>query len=116
MSLQRRRLNCDPTFELEEMILESKPLHKKKKRLARKTKDQGSDGSPQVGLYIENNLKTHFRGKKGPAKLTHFGFAVFPWDSSAVYFQVTIQQRGEKRDSYDRFMQNAQLYCNENNN
>ncbi|XP_048044957.1 serine/threonine-protein kinase 32B-like isoform X3 [Megalobrama amblycephala] len=29
------RLNCDPTFELEEMILESKPLHKKKKRLAK---------------------------------------------------------------------------------
>ncbi|CAL8400250.1 unnamed protein product [Boreogadus saida] len=45
----RRRLNCDPTFELEEMILESKPLHKKKKRLAKKTKDQGSDGSPQPG-------------------------------------------------------------------
>lgn len=49
-SLQKRRLNCDPTFELEEMILESKPLHKKKKRLARKTRDQGSDGSPQVRL------------------------------------------------------------------
>uniref|UniRef100_A0A674N479 Serine/threonine kinase 32A n=1 Tax=Takifugu rubripes TaxID=31033 RepID=A0A674N479_TAKRU len=46
----RRRLNCDPTFELEEMILESKPLHKKKKRLARKTKDQGSDGSPACSL------------------------------------------------------------------
>ncbi|KAF7206312.1 serine/threonine-protein kinase 32A [Nothobranchius furzeri] len=46
----RRRLNCDPTFELEEMILESKPLHKKKKRLARKTREQGSDGSPQSGL------------------------------------------------------------------
>lgn len=30
------------------MILESKPLHKKKKRLARKNKEQGSDGSPQV--------------------------------------------------------------------
>ncbi|KAA0720536.1 Serine/threonine-protein kinase 32A [Triplophysa tibetana] len=43
----RRRLNCDPTFELEEMILESKPLHKKKKRLARKTRENGSDGSPQ---------------------------------------------------------------------
>jgi len=26
-------LNCDPTFELEEMIIESRPLHKKKKRL-----------------------------------------------------------------------------------
>ncbi|XP_072254796.1 serine/threonine-protein kinase 32A [Pyxicephalus adspersus] len=35
------RLNCDPTFELEEMILESKPLHKKKKRLAKKVKDNG---------------------------------------------------------------------------
>ncbi|KAM4726064.1 serine/threonine-protein kinase 32A isoform 3-T4 [Anableps anableps] len=46
---KRRRLNCDPTFELEEMILESKPLHKKKKRLARKTREQGSDGSPQNG-------------------------------------------------------------------
>ncbi|XP_026089953.1 serine/threonine-protein kinase 32B [Carassius auratus] len=45
----RRRLNCDPTFELEEMILESKPLHKKKKRLARKTRESGSDGSPQNG-------------------------------------------------------------------
>ncbi|XP_056328865.1 serine/threonine-protein kinase 32B-like, partial [Danio aesculapii] len=31
----KRRLNCDPTFELEEMILESRPLHKKKKRLAK---------------------------------------------------------------------------------
>ncbi|XP_046876558.1 serine/threonine-protein kinase 32A-like [Hypomesus transpacificus] len=38
-----------PTFELEEMILETKPLHKKKKRLARKTREQGSDGSPQSG-------------------------------------------------------------------
>ncbi|XP_071571784.1 serine/threonine-protein kinase 32A isoform X1 [Temnothorax nylanderi] len=28
-------LNCDPTFELEEMIIETKPLHKKKKRLAK---------------------------------------------------------------------------------
>ena len=28
-------LNCDPTFELEEMIVEAKPLHKKKKRLLR---------------------------------------------------------------------------------
>ena len=28
-------LNCDPTFELEEMIVEAKPLHKKKKRLQR---------------------------------------------------------------------------------
>uniref|UniRef100_A0A4W5N125 Serine/threonine kinase 32A n=1 Tax=Hucho hucho TaxID=62062 RepID=A0A4W5N125_9TELE len=49
-----RRLNCDPTFELEEMILESKPLHKKKKRLARKTREQGSNGSPQVKPHPNN--------------------------------------------------------------
>lgn len=30
---QRGHLNCDPSLELEEMIMESKPLHKKKKRL-----------------------------------------------------------------------------------
>jgi serine/threonine kinase 32 len=35
MNLQKGHLNCDPTFELEEMIVESKPLHKKKKRLAK---------------------------------------------------------------------------------
>ncbi|XP_054709774.1 serine/threonine-protein kinase 32B-like [Uloborus diversus] len=32
------QLNCDPTFELEEMIIESKPLHKKKKRLSKRNK------------------------------------------------------------------------------
>ncbi|XP_052443288.1 serine/threonine-protein kinase 32B [Carassius gibelio] len=53
----RRRLNCDPTFELEEMILESKPLHKKKKRLARKTRESGSDGSPQNGP-LQRRLET----------------------------------------------------------
>uniref|UniRef100_A0AAY5ES59 Protein kinase domain-containing protein n=1 Tax=Electrophorus electricus TaxID=8005 RepID=A0AAY5ES59_ELEEL len=48
----RRRLNCDPTFELEEMILEAKPLHKKKKRLARKSRENGSEGSPQVTSHL----------------------------------------------------------------
>ncbi|KAM7320234.1 hypothetical protein ACRRTK_020677 [Alexandromys fortis] len=41
------RLNCDPTFELEEMILESKPLHKKKKRLAKKEKEMRKCDSSQ---------------------------------------------------------------------
>lgn len=46
---QKGRLNCDPTFELEEMILESKPLHKKKKRLAKnRSKDGTKDGCPLV--------------------------------------------------------------------
>ncbi|KAE8629123.1 hypothetical protein XENTR_v10000360 [Xenopus tropicalis] len=44
------RLNCDPTFELEEMILESKPLHKKKKRLAKyKSKEAAKDSCPLNG-------------------------------------------------------------------
>ncbi|XP_060044541.1 serine/threonine-protein kinase 32B isoform X2 [Erinaceus europaeus] len=43
------RLNCDPTFELEEMILESKPLHKKKKRLAKKHSRDNSRGCAPNG-------------------------------------------------------------------
>ncbi|CAL1291970.1 unnamed protein product [Larinioides sclopetarius] len=35
---RKNQLNCDPTFELEEMIIESKPLHKKKKRLSKRNK------------------------------------------------------------------------------
>lgn len=43
------RLHCDPTFELEEMILESRPLHKKKKRLAKnKSRDNSRDSSQSV--------------------------------------------------------------------
>ncbi|XP_043530177.1 serine/threonine-protein kinase 32B-like isoform X1 [Chiloscyllium punctatum] len=52
------RLNCDPTFELEEMILESKPLHKKKKRLAKnKSKDSGKESSPLNG-HLQQCLET----------------------------------------------------------
>nr|XP_025129743.1 serine/threonine-protein kinase 32C isoform X2 [Bubalus bubalis] len=41
------RLHCDPTFELEEMILESRPLHKKKKRLAKsRSRDSSRDSCP----------------------------------------------------------------------
>lgn len=46
---QKGRLHCDPTFELEEMILESRPLHKKKKRLAKnKSRDNSKDSSQSV--------------------------------------------------------------------
>uniref|UniRef100_A0A8C7B2P4 Serine/threonine kinase 32B n=1 Tax=Neovison vison TaxID=452646 RepID=A0A8C7B2P4_NEOVI len=52
------RLNCDPTFELEEMILESKPLHKKKKRLAKnRSKDGTKDGCPLNG-HLQQCLET----------------------------------------------------------
>lgn len=46
---QKGRLHCDPTFELEEMILESRPLHKKKKRLAKnRSRDSSRDSSQSV--------------------------------------------------------------------
>ncbi|XP_069755063.1 serine/threonine-protein kinase 32A-like isoform X3 [Narcine bancroftii] len=48
------QLNCDPTFELEEMILESKPLHKKKKRLAKKLKENRKDN-----LSLDQHLQQH---------------------------------------------------------
>ncbi|XP_006028226.1 serine/threonine-protein kinase 32A isoform X1 [Alligator sinensis] len=50
------RLNCDPTFELEEMILESKPLHKKKKRLAKKEKDTSKCSSSQA-CHLQKHLE-----------------------------------------------------------
>ncbi|NWT72901.1 ST32A kinase, partial [Prunella himalayana] len=50
------RLNCDPTFELEEMILESKPLHKKKKRLAKKEKDTSKSNSFQAS-HLQKHLE-----------------------------------------------------------
>ncbi|ERE89829.1 serine/threonine-protein kinase 32B [Cricetulus griseus] len=52
------RLNCDPTFELEEMILESKPLHKKKKRLAKhRSRDSAKDSCPLNG-HLQQCLET----------------------------------------------------------
>lgn len=64
------------------MILESKPLHKKKKRLARKTRDQGSDGSPQVRLltphikhrnfiWLEENDKREVDGSRVSEELLY---------------------------------------------
>ncbi|XP_026137141.1 serine/threonine-protein kinase 32B-like isoform X2 [Carassius auratus] len=49
----KRRLNGDPTFELEEMILESRPLHKKKKRLAK------SRNQPSNPLVRSSHTHTH---------------------------------------------------------
>ncbi|XP_055101636.1 serine/threonine-protein kinase 32B isoform X3 [Symphalangus syndactylus] len=52
------RLNCDPTFELEEMILESKPLHKKKKRLAKNRSRDGTKDSCPLNGHLQQCLET----------------------------------------------------------
>lgn len=48
-------LNCDPSLELEEMIVEAKPLHKKKKRLAkqRSAQKEGDGGAPSESNLIK---------------------------------------------------------------
>ncbi|XP_063237367.1 serine/threonine-protein kinase 32B-like isoform X3 [Bacillus rossius redtenbacheri] len=43
-------LNCDPTFELEEMIIEARPLHKKKKRLAKQRSLREMQNSLSIDL------------------------------------------------------------------
>lgn len=45
-------LNCDPSLELEEMIVEAKPLHKKKKRLAKQRSIQ-RDTDVESGVVKE---------------------------------------------------------------
>lgn len=50
-------LNCDPSLELEEMIVEAKPLHKKKKRLAKQRSQQKeSSDSPAESNFIKEFL------------------------------------------------------------
>ncbi|XP_041370290.1 serine/threonine-protein kinase 32A-like [Gigantopelta aegis] len=60
-------LNCDPTYELEEMIIETKPLHKKKKRLA-KQNSKKTDSSTQCSVDVpeldEANLFLKSMGKE----------------------------------------------------
>ncbi|XP_012945981.1 serine/threonine-protein kinase 32B [Aplysia californica] len=46
-------LNCDPTYELEEMIIETKPLHKKKKRLAKQSSKKDSLTSDSLNRSLD---------------------------------------------------------------
>ncbi|KAJ8317371.1 hypothetical protein KUTeg_005275 [Tegillarca granosa] len=57
-------LNCDPTYELEEMIIEAKPLHKKKKRLAKQNSKRGESQNSSVendGQDGEENIFKYFQ-------------------------------------------------------
>lgn len=47
-------------------------------------------------LKIVKNIEgTFLRWERGPGQVPHSDFAVFHSNSSAVYFRVSIQQRGE---------------------
>ncbi|XP_034951922.1 serine/threonine-protein kinase 32A isoform X2 [Chelonus insularis] len=52
----KSHLNCDPTFELEEMIIEERPLHKKKKRLAKQRSLKSQDPENQIEQFPANGL------------------------------------------------------------
>ena len=48
-SIQQNRINCDPTHELEEMIVEPNPLHKKQYRLSKRVSDGGHARADRLG-------------------------------------------------------------------
>lgn len=57
-------LNCDPTFELEEMIIESRPLHKKKKRQQQLQQQQALNGGENVNDPMQealDNMQRQFK-------------------------------------------------------
>ncbi|XP_034254350.1 serine/threonine-protein kinase 32B [Thrips palmi] len=59
----RDHLNCDPTHELEEMIIEQRPLHKKKKRLAKQRSIREpcvQDGLPTADMPSPQLLLPNF--------------------------------------------------------
>ncbi len=57
------QLNCDPTFELEEMIIEANPLHKKKKRL------QKQQSMKRVALEHQNSSIFSEGGDEEPSAM-----------------------------------------------
>lgn len=52
---KKDKLNCDPTYELEEMIIEDNPLHKKHKKLSRQM--TRTEWKKQLGILEENRQK-----------------------------------------------------------
>ncbi|XP_050331866.1 serine/threonine-protein kinase 32A [Bactrocera neohumeralis] len=59
-------LNCDPCLELEEMIVETRPLHKKKKRLAKQRSAQ-RDSDPETILIKEFIVYNRYKELKRKA-------------------------------------------------
>ncbi|XP_016993796.2 serine/threonine-protein kinase 32A isoform X1 [Drosophila takahashii] len=59
-------LNCDPCLELEEMIVETRPLHKKKKRLAKQRSAQ-RDSDPETALVKEFIVYNRYKELKRKA-------------------------------------------------
>lgn len=57
-------LNCDPSLELEEMIVEARPLHKKKKRLAKQRSSGPREGSEEHESQLLKDFIVYNRYKE----------------------------------------------------
>lgn len=54
------QLNCDPTFELEEMIIEARPLHKKKKRLSKRQSSKKNHSNHHGNHHLNHQNSSSF--------------------------------------------------------
>ncbi|XP_065174193.1 serine/threonine-protein kinase 32B isoform X2 [Atheta coriaria] len=88
----RDHLNCDPTFELEEMIIEARPLHKKKKRLAkqRSVREIQATVEPERELSLDQN----------PTIIPEFKIY-------NRYHELARRERERKEQAWERELQNA---------
>ena len=94
-------LNCDPTYELEEMIVEAKPLHKKKKRLLRQqsllsnspSSNNSLHGSDVSGTMPNGHGRRIFKVRYTKKVLRYSGrsrsISPPPWMASSDPFQLT---------------------------
>ena len=55
-SIQQNRINSDPTHELEEMIVEPNPLHKKQYRLSKRVSDSCHARADKAGEGVTRVL------------------------------------------------------------
>ncbi|XP_044754182.1 serine/threonine-protein kinase 32B isoform X2 [Coccinella septempunctata] len=112
-------LNCDPTFELEEMIIETKPLHKKKKRLAKQRSIREIQNPASLELVrsmpishsesnmalIFNRLQRIFCDTESPMESP---FSIIPdFKIYNRYHEMERKLREEKEQAWEKELQNA---------
>ncbi|KAL4231759.1 Serine/threonine-protein kinase 32C [Mactra antiquata] len=102
MPILKDHLNCDPTYELEEMIIEANPLHKKKKRLAKQS-SRRSDGhvNPQEAKDQQKAIEEAFNDfhafnrerESGDKRRLH----VTTSDSAIAHHKIDLDQDIKKK-------------------
>jgi hypothetical protein len=110
-SLQKDHLNCDPTFELEEMIIETKPLHKKKKRLAKQRSIREIQGPMSIELvkkmfcFTKCLLMDEFQDADSPMDLQ--GSIIPDFKVYNRYQELEKRERERKEQAWERELELA---------